>query len=70
MTTKKMTIAEARPILINQRTQKELNNEAIVKAAIQAVEQEGIVFIDEIDKTCSSKSYYSSSGQSLPLFQN
>eukprot|EP01091_Cochliopodium_minus_P013371 TRINITY_DN4295_c0_g1_i1.p1 TRINITY_DN4295_c0_g1~~TRINITY_DN4295_c0_g1_i1.p1 ORF type:complete len:533 (+),score=172.11 TRINITY_DN4295_c0_g1_i1:28-1626(+) len=59
---KKMTIAEARPLLINQKTQKEINTEAIIKAAINAVEQEGIVFIDEIDKTCTSKTYLSNSG--------
>ena len=60
MQLKKMTISEARPLLINQKTQKEINTEALIKAAVNAVEQEGIVFIDEIDKTCTSKTFYSS----------
>jgi ATP-dependent HslUV protease ATP-binding subunit HslU len=32
-----------------------LSNEALAKQAIEAVEQDGIVFIDEIDKICKSR---------------
>jgi len=49
---KRMTIAECRPIVEQQEIEKLLNPELIHKKAIEAVEQDGIVFIDEIDKIC------------------
>ena len=39
-----------------------LSNEALAKQAIEAVEQDGIVFIDEIDKICSSPDMRRNSG--------
>lgn len=48
--TKKMKVGEAYEILITEESDKLLDNDMIVKAAIEAVENDGIVFIDEIDK--------------------
>lgn len=47
---RKLTVAEARKILIDEESDKLLDNDAITTAAIKAVENDGIVFIDEIDK--------------------
>eukprot|EP00300_Choanocystis_sp_HF-7_P021341 c20767_g3_i7.p1 GENE.c20767_g3_i7~~c20767_g3_i7.p1 ORF type:complete len:265 (-),score=81.40 c20767_g3_i7:45-839(-) len=50
-----MTIREARPILEEIELEKRLNAHNIVQEAIQAVEEDGVVFIDEIDKICSTE---------------
>ncbi len=47
-----MTVAEARPFLTQSELDKIINKELINKKAIEAVQQDGIVFIDEIDKIC------------------
>jgi ATP-dependent HslUV protease ATP-binding subunit HslU len=47
---KKMTVAESHRVLIAEESDKLLDQERIVREAIGAVEQNGIVFIDEIDK--------------------
>jgi ATP-dependent HslUV protease ATP-binding subunit HslU len=52
---KKMTIAEARPIIEEQELEKMLEGYDIIKEAIAAVEESGIVFIDEIDKLISGR---------------
>ena len=48
--TKKMKVGEAYDVLIDEECDKLLDNDQITKAAIEAVENDGIVFIDEIDK--------------------
>lgn len=48
--TKKMTIGEAYKVLMDEECDKLLDNDAITQEAIKAVENDGIVFIDEIDK--------------------
>ncbi len=48
--TKKMKVGEAYDVLIAEESDKLLDNDQITKAAIDAVENDGIVFIDEIDK--------------------
>ncbi len=48
--TKKMPIKTARPILENEEASKLIDEERVRQKAIQSVEQNGIVFIDEIDK--------------------
>jgi ATP-dependent HslUV protease ATP-binding subunit HslU len=48
-----MTIAEGRPLIEQQELDKLLSPEVIHKKAIRAVEQSGIVFLDEVDKICS-----------------
>ncbi len=47
---KKLTIKAARSLLIEEEAAKLVNEEEIREAAIEACEQHGIVFIDEIDK--------------------
>eukprot|EP01027_Heterolobosea_sp_BB2_P004512 GEZU01006911.1.p1 GENE.GEZU01006911.1~~GEZU01006911.1.p1 ORF type:complete len:576 (-),score=199.17 GEZU01006911.1:148-1875(-) len=54
---KKMKISKCRPILEEIEIEKMLNNESITAEAIRAVEEDGIVFIDEIDKICSKKEH-------------
>ena len=45
-----MAIAAARPILVEEEAAKLVNEEEVREAAVEACEQHGIVFIDEIDK--------------------
>src|SRR5690349_11760230 len=45
-----MTIAAARPLLIEEEAGKLVNEDEVREAAIEACEQHGIVFLDEIDK--------------------
>lgn len=47
---RKMKLAEARKVLIDEECDKLLDNDTITREAIKAVENDGIVFIDEIDK--------------------
>ena len=49
-------VKEARKILIEQETAKLIDNDAVQEEAIRRTEQNGIVFIDEIDKIASSSS--------------
>lgn len=51
--TKKMSVKQARLILTDQSAEELLENETITADALQRVEQQGIVFIDEIDKICA-----------------
>jgi ATP-dependent HslUV protease ATP-binding subunit HslU len=48
--TKKMTVAESYEVLLNTEGDKLLDDDKVVKEAIAAVENNGIVFLDEIDK--------------------
>jgi len=50
---KKMTIEESHTYLLQEETDRLLDNDKIIKKAIEEVEQNGIVFIDEIDKITS-----------------
>ncbi len=47
---RRVTVAESHDLLINEESDKLLDNDQVVHEAIQAVEQNGIVFLDEIDK--------------------
>jgi len=51
--TRKLKIAEARRLLIDEEAARLLNEEEVKLQAIQSAEQNGIVFIDEIDKVTS-----------------
>ncbi|MGV8947920.1 MAG: ATP-dependent protease ATPase subunit HslU [Candidatus Paracaedibacter sp.] len=55
--TRKMTVAEAYVVLIQEESDKLLDTEKVVREAINLVEQNGIVFIDEIDKICARSDY-------------
>ncbi len=50
--TRKLKIREAMQLLTDEEAAKLINEEEIKLRAIRAVEQNGIVFIDEIDKVC------------------
>ena len=47
---RKMTVADSHAALINDESDKLLDQEQIVREAVQTVENNGIVFLDEIDK--------------------
>jgi ATP-dependent HslUV protease ATP-binding subunit HslU len=51
--TRKLKIAEAMKLLIDEEAAKLVNEDEIRAAAVQNAEQNGIVFIDEIDKVAS-----------------
>lgn len=48
--TRKMKVGESYQILMEEESDKLLDNDAITREAIEAVENDGIVFLDEIDK--------------------
>ena len=48
--TRRVTVEESHNILVNEESDKLLDNEQLVQESIRAVEQNGIVFLDEIDK--------------------
>ena len=48
--TRRVTVKESHPILVNEESDKLLDDEQLVIEAIRSVEQNGIVFLDEIDK--------------------
>ena len=48
--TRRVTVRESHDILINEESDKLLDSEQLVQESIKAVEQNGIVFLDEIDK--------------------
>ena len=52
-TRKLLSISEARPILTDTALSRIMSNEDISKLAVKAIEEDGIVFLDEIDKICS-----------------
>ncbi len=47
---RRVTVARARAILLEQETDKLIDNEKIIEQAIERTEQSGIIFLDEIDK--------------------
>ncbi|GAM19096.1 hypothetical protein SAMD00019534_022710 [Acytostelium subglobosum LB1] len=49
------TVAEARTILEKSHKEKYIVQQDVTKLAIQSAEQNGIVFLDEIDKICTPK---------------
>ncbi len=51
--TRRVTVAESHEILINEESDKLLDQEMLVQDAIRAVENNGIVFLDELDKICA-----------------
>ncbi|MGR3465305.1 ATP-dependent protease ATPase subunit HslU [Limimaricola sp.] len=50
---KRVTVAESYDLLIADEADKLLDDETVTKAAVENVEQNGIVFLDEIDKVCA-----------------
>ena len=50
---KKLTVAESYEVLIGEEADKLLDDETVTRIALESVEQNGIVFLDEIDKVCA-----------------
>ncbi|HMS33354.1 MAG TPA: ATP-dependent protease ATPase subunit HslU [Ignavibacteria bacterium] len=59
---RKLSIAEARKVLLQDEANKLIDMDAVIKEAIEKVQNSGIVFIDEIDKVAGGQS--KSSGNS------
>jgi ATP-dependent HslUV protease ATP-binding subunit HslU len=52
-TRKRMTVAESYEVLIAEEADKLLDDDVVKEKALEAVEQNGIVFLDEIDKVAA-----------------
>ncbi len=50
---KRVSVADSYDLLISQEADKLLDDEAVKTAALAAVQENGIVFLDEIDKICA-----------------
>jgi ATP-dependent HslUV protease ATP-binding subunit HslU len=51
-----VTVAEARKVLMEQETEALIDREAVQEQAVDLVENQGIVFLDELDKVCGPSS--------------
>jgi ATP-dependent HslUV protease ATP-binding subunit HslU len=51
--TRRVTVTDSYEILINEESDKLLDTEQLTQEAIKVVENNGIVFLDEIDKICA-----------------
>lgn len=49
----RVTVAEAMKTAVEEESSKMIDEEAVIRTALRLVENEGIVFIDEIDKICA-----------------
>ncbi|MEK9756745.1 MAG: ATP-dependent protease ATPase subunit HslU [Paracoccaceae bacterium] len=52
-TKRKMTVSQSHDVLMEEEADKLLDDEAVTRRAMSAVEENGIVFLDEIDKVCA-----------------
>jgi ATP-dependent HslUV protease ATP-binding subunit HslU len=50
---KKLTVAQSYDVLIGEEADKLLDDETVTKVALESVQENGIVFLDEIDKVCA-----------------
>jgi ATP-dependent HslUV protease ATP-binding subunit HslU len=50
---RKMTVSESHSVLVEEESDRLLDEEAVQREATKSVEQNGIVFLDEIDKICA-----------------
>jgi ATP-dependent HslUV protease ATP-binding subunit HslU len=53
---RKLTVAEARPILLNEESERLIDMDSVVADAVYRVENTGIIFLDEIDKIAGRES--------------
>ncbi len=51
---RKLTVKQAREIIIAKESEKMVDEDAIVQEALQRAEQDGVVFLDEIDKIAAN----------------
>ena len=49
----RMKVKDAYEPLLNEESDKLLDEESIIREAVRSVEEDGIVFLDEIDKVCA-----------------
>ena len=56
--TKRMPVSESYEVLLADESDKLLDDDRVVQDAIRAVEQNGIVFLDEVDKICAREGRY------------
>ena len=54
--TRKVLVADSYDLLLAEESEKLLDQDQVVAEAIRAVEENGIVFLDEIDKICARES--------------
>ena len=52
---RKLPIKEARRILIQQESERRIDMDDVIREAVERAEQDGIIFIDEIDKIAGSR---------------
>ena len=52
-TRRRVSVADSHELLMGQEADKLLDDEAVKTAALEAVQESGIVFLDEIDKICA-----------------
>ena len=52
---RELTVADARKLLIEQEVEGLLDRDAIHQEAIELAEQQGIIFLDEMDKICGAE---------------
>jgi len=57
--TRRTTVKDSYQVLINEESDKLLDQDALVQEAIRSVENDGIVFLDEIDKICAREGRHS-----------
>ncbi|TCM79990.1 ATP-dependent protease ATPase subunit HslU [Rhodovulum steppense] len=50
---RRMTVRDSYEILISEEADKLLDDETVTRTALEAVQENGIVFLDEIDKVCA-----------------
>lgn len=54
---KRMTVQESHAVLLQEESEKLLDQDAVTKEALAATEENGIVFLDEIDKICARSEF-------------
>lgn len=62
LTHAQVTVAEARSLIEEAEAERWLSSELVTREALRSAEQDGIVFIDEIDKIVDSSSRFMSGG--------